>query len=54
MLTDLDETWQEATFGQAARMYFVGFWFGHQGAELLSGKGEKMGVLPILKDFKAI
>ena len=54
MLTDLDETWLEATFGQAAQMYFVGFWFGQQGAEVLSSKGEKMGILAILKDFKAI
>jgi len=30
------------------------FAIGHQGAKLLSVEGEKMGVLAILVDFKAI
>ena len=49
MLTDLDGTWQEETFGQAAQNGFVVFLFGHQGAQLLSAKGGKMGVLAVFK-----
>ena len=50
-LTDLDETWQEWSFGQAGEIDTSAFPFGHQGAELLSAKGEKMGVLAVFGDF---
>ena len=48
---NLDENWQEGTFGQAARIDFVEIGFGHQGAELLSVKGGKMGVLAVFEGF---
>ena len=54
MLEYLDETWREWSFGQAARNHVVVFGFGHQGAELLSAKGEKMGILAIFGGFKSI
>ena len=52
MLEYLDETWREWSFGQAARNLFVGFGFGHQGAEQLGAEGEKMGVLAVFEGFK--
>ena len=52
--TNLDENWQEGTFGQAARIDFVGFGFGQQGAEQLSVKGVKLGVLAVFRDFRAV
>ena len=51
LLTDLDEIRREGTFGQAAQNSFVVFWFGHQGAELLSVKGGKIGVLAVFEGF---
>ena len=43
----LDETWREGSSGQAAGDGVVFFGFGHQGAELLGVKGEKMGVFAL-------
>ena len=50
-LTDFDETWQESSFGQAGENDTSAFAFCHQGAELSSAKGEKMGVLAYIGDF---
>ena len=54
MLEYLDETWREWSFGQAARNHVDDFGFGHQGAELLSAKGEKIGVLAIFGGFSSL
>ena len=42
-----DETCKKLTLDIYAGSAYVIFGFGHQGAELLSAKGEKMGVLAI-------
>ena len=47
----LDETRREWTLGQAAQNDIARFGFGHQGAELLSAKDGKMGVLVIFERF---
>ena len=49
-----DETLQESSFGIAGEGGVVGFVICHQGAELLSAKGEKMGILVVFGDFKVI
>ena len=40
--------------GTYAGSEYVFLEFGHQGAELLSTKGGKMGVLAVFRDFKAV
>ena len=46
-----DETWEKWSLGTYAGSEYVFLEFGHQGAELLSAKGEKMGVLAIFEGF---
>ena len=53
MSMDLNETWQEGTYNQAAQNGFVVFGFGHQGAKLFGTKGENFDVLDILRYFDA-
>ena len=43
-----DETCRKWTLGIYAGVLYVFLEFGHQGAKLLSAKGEKMGVLAFL------
>ena len=54
MLTDLDKTWQKLLFWQSGETDTAGFSIRLQGAELLSVKDEKMGVLAFFGDFKVI
>ena len=49
MLTDLNETWQEHSLGQARQLETSSFATGHQGAELSSVKGENFGELAIFR-----
>ena len=48
-----DETCREWTLDIYAGNCCVIFGFGHQGAELLTAKGEKMGVLAIFGGFSS-
>ena len=48
-----DETCREWTLDIYAGSLCLIFGFGHQGAELLSAKGEKMGVLAIFGGFSS-
>ena len=41
-------------FGTSPKDCQADFVIRHQGAELLSAEGEKMGVLAVFEDFKAI
>ena len=51
MWTDLNETWQEQSLGQARQLETSSFATRHQGAELLSVKGENFGELAIFRGF---
>ena len=53
LLSDLNETWQEGTFGTAAQNGFVVFGFGHQRAKLFNTESENFGLLAILRYFVA-
>ena len=45
---------QEVDFGHIRRVCIRFVAFGHQGAEILSAEGEKMGVLAIFGGFKSL
>ena len=54
ILTESNETLQKLCLGQAGRLGFGGFEICHRGAELLGSEGEKMAVLAIFGNLKAI
>ena len=51
MLEFFNETWQKWSLGQAGRIDFVVFGFRHQGGELFSAQGRKMGILGVFEEF---
>ena len=51
MWTDLNETWQEHSLGQARQLETSSFATRHQRAELLSVKGDNFGDLAIFRGF---